>query len=84
MDATPSTLTIADGRVNPDTQQMPAAVGQGVILNVKSDVNDQLHSIWASTDMCSRCTQARRRLEDSGCVRLAASWWSLTSSARPW
>jgi hypothetical protein len=46
--ATPSTLTIditiADGRVDPNGQEIQASVGQQVILNVKSDIDEELHA----------------------------------------
>jgi hypothetical protein len=46
--ATPSTITIditiADGRVEPSGEEIDAPVGQGVILNVSSDVDDELHA----------------------------------------
>jgi hypothetical protein len=46
--ATPSTLTIeitiADGNVDPNGEQIQASVGQGVILNVKSDIDEELHA----------------------------------------
>jgi len=46
--ATPSTLTIditiADGNIDPTGLEVDASVGQGVILNVKSDIDDELHA----------------------------------------
>jgi hypothetical protein len=46
--ATPPTITIditiADGNVDPNEEEIDASVGQGVILNVKSDVDDELHA----------------------------------------
>jgi hypothetical protein len=45
---TPSTLTIditvADGKVDPDGQAIDVPVGQAVILNVKSDRDEELHA----------------------------------------
>jgi len=45
---TPSTLTIditiADGNVDPSGERIQASVGQGVILNVKSDIDEELHA----------------------------------------
>ena len=44
----PSTLTIditiADGNVDPDGAQIQASVGQEVVLNVKSDIDEELHA----------------------------------------
>jgi hypothetical protein len=46
--ATSSTLTIdiaiANGTVDPDRQEVDVPVGQEVILNVKSDIDDELHA----------------------------------------
>jgi hypothetical protein len=46
--ATPSTLTIditiAGGQVDPDREEIDVPVGQAVILNVKSDVDAELHA----------------------------------------
>jgi hypothetical protein len=46
--ATPSTLTIditiAAGTVDPDREQIDVPVGQAVILNVKRDIDDELHA----------------------------------------
>jgi hypothetical protein len=46
--ATPSTLTIditiADGNIDPTGLEVDASVGQGVILNVESDIDDELHA----------------------------------------
>ena len=46
--AGPSTLTIditiANGAVDPDRQEIEVPVGQAVILNVKSDIDDELHA----------------------------------------
>jgi hypothetical protein len=46
--ATPSAITIditiADGRAEPNGEEIDASVGQGVILNVASDVDDELHA----------------------------------------
>jgi hypothetical protein len=46
--ATPSTLaidiTIADGTVDPDQTEIEVPVGQEVILNVTSDIDDELHA----------------------------------------
>jgi hypothetical protein len=46
--ATPSTLTIditiADGNTDPIGLEVDASVGQVVILNVKSDIDDELHA----------------------------------------
>ena len=37
-------ITIADGQVDPNGKEVEASVGQGVILYVKSDVDDELHA----------------------------------------
>ncbi len=37
-------ITIADGNVDPSGEQLQASVGQGVILNVKSDMDEELHA----------------------------------------
>jgi len=37
-------ITIADGNVDPSGEQIQASVGQGVILNVKSDIDEELHA----------------------------------------
>ena len=37
-------ITIADGHVDPNGQEIEASVGQGVILYVKSDIDDELHA----------------------------------------
>ena len=46
--ARPSTLTvditIADGTVDPDQEEIEVPVGQAVLLKVKSDVDDELHA----------------------------------------
>jgi hypothetical protein len=46
--ATPSTLTIditiAGGQVDRDRKEIDVPVGQAVILNVKSDIDDELHA----------------------------------------
>ena len=46
--ATPSTvtvdITIADGTVDPDQEEIEVPVGQAVILNVRSDIDDELHA----------------------------------------
>ena len=37
-------ITIADESVDPSGEQIQASVGQGVILNVKSDIDEELHA----------------------------------------
>jgi|SRR6476619_4177417 len=37
-------ITIADGNVDPSREQIQASVGQEVILNVKSDIDEELHA----------------------------------------
>jgi len=37
-------ITIADGNVDPSGEQLQASVDQGVILNVKSDMDEELHA----------------------------------------
>jgi hypothetical protein len=37
-------ITIANGKVDPDRQEIEVPVGQAVILNVKSDIDDELHA----------------------------------------
>jgi hypothetical protein len=37
-------ITIADGNIDPTGLEVDASVGQGVILNVKSDIDDELHA----------------------------------------
>jgi len=37
-------ITIADGNVDPSGEQLQASVDQGVILNVKSDIDEELHA----------------------------------------
>src|SRR6476619_8021049 len=37
-------ITIADGNVDPSGEQLQASVDQGVILNVRSDMDEELHA----------------------------------------
>jgi hypothetical protein len=72
---TPSTLTIditiADGSVSPNGEQIQASVGQQVILNVKSDIDEELHAHmgldgYALTVWGGQPTTAGFRLRGSG------------------
>ena len=75
-------ITIADGNVDPSGEQLQASVGQGVILNVKSDIDEELHAHVGLDGYVLRVWGARRRQQGSGCVGQAVSWWSRIAFAR--
>ncbi len=75
-------ITIADGNVDPSGEQLQASVDQGVILNVKSDMDEELHAHVGLDGYVLRVWGARRRQQGSGCVGQGVSWWSRIAFAR--
>ena len=75
-------ITIADGNVDPSGERIQASVGQGVILNVKSDIDEELHAHVGIDGYALRFGAARRRQQSLGCVGQAVSWWSHIAFAR--
>lgn len=84
---TPTTLrieiTIADGNVDPNGEHIDASVGQEVILDVRSDIDEELHAHmgldgYALTVWAGQPTTAGFR-----CVARAVLWWSHIALGRP-
>jgi hypothetical protein len=85
--ATPSTLaieiTIADGNVDPNGEQIQASVGQAVILNVKSDIDEELHAHMGLDSYALTVWGGQPTSAGFSCVLQAVLWWSPITLGRP-
>jgi hypothetical protein len=64
-------------------EQIDAAVGQRVILNVKSDIDEELHAHMGLDGYALTVWAANRRQQASGCVLQAVLCWSPITLGRP-
>ena len=76
-------ITIADGKVDPNGRKVDVPLGATVVLNVTSDIDDEIHAHLGNDDFTpERAGRSSRRPDVSWPTRPAASRSSRTNSER--